>query len=121
MNSGVMTRSELRLMERRKELRQHIVITVLATILFIALLSIFFCLKSVASDGSEKEYYKHYMTVEIKSADMIEELADIYAIPEMTSKEHYIREVLFMNSIDSLETPVSVRYIVIPYYTTIHS
>ena len=119
MNTKVLTRSELTLIRRKKELRNHILIAELAILPLVSLLRVFFSLKSVASDG--KDYYKYYMTVEIESVESIRDLADTYAIPEMTTKDRFIKEVLFINGIESLETPISSRYIIIPYYSTIHS
>lgn len=106
---------------RQRELRRNILLTIIITALVITAMSLFFTLKSVASDGSDVEYYKYFKTIQVSQGETIEDLAEIYANPEMTSEKLYAEEVRFINNLDSSENPISGKYIIIPYYDTIHS
>lgn len=121
MEATTLTRSQLIKIKRQQELRRHIIIGILAGFIFIMATTLFFGIKGIASDGSDVEYYKYFKTVMMTEDDSIEGLAEIYANPEMTTVQTYIQEVMFINSIDSLESPISGKYIIIPYYDTLHS
>ena len=121
MSTVALSRSELRLIERKKELRRRLLLAFFIMILFVFMSIMFFSSKSLASDGSTQEYYKYFKTVKLEAGDSLESLAEEYANPEMTTEKLYIEEVVFINNLESADTPISDRYIIIPYYTTIHS
>lgn len=119
INAMLEVRKAERAARKIKEARRKLATYIISVIAVVFIASMFISSKSVAA--SDVEYHKYYLKFQITDGMTIEDIAEEYAIPEMTTKEHYAREVRFMNNLDSSENPNSGKYIIIPYYDTIHS
>lgn len=115
-----LSRSELIVLNRKRQIRNQFILIGVSLFVMIMLFSVMFSIKGVASTENQ-EYYKYFKTVEITDGLTIEDLAEEYANPAMISQKEYAMEVRFINNLDSSENPNSGKYIIIPYYDTIHS
>jgi len=105
------------IIKRRRELHRKLILLGCSTMVIIFGLIMFVCSsKSVASDGSIGEYNKYYMNISVTSEDSLLEIANTYAIPEVVDVDDYIREVMFINQLESEELPYGERNIIVPYY-----
>lgn len=114
------SRSEMIIINRKRELRRRICIFGLATALFVALSIFFFCSKSIASDGSEEDLYKYYKYIQVSENETIYDIAECYGNTDMLSVEKYVSEVAFMNNLESIDSSISGMYLVVPYFDTRH-
>lgn len=85
---------------RRRELIQHITITVLSVCLIIAMALIFGSLKSEASGKPEDRLYKSFTAVEVSYGDSLYSLAREYVCEDMNDIESFINEVIYINNIN---------------------
>ena len=105
------------IIKRRRELHRKLFFLGCSTMVIIFGLIMFVCSsKSVASDGSIKEYNKYYMNISVTENDSLLEIANTYAVPEVIDVDDYIREVMFINQLESEELPFGGRNIIVPYY-----
>lgn len=114
------TRSQLIIINRKKQIRQRILIAILAAFLLAVLSFLFFSSDSIASDGSEEDLYKYYKYVQISGEETIYDIADTYGNADIISNKNYISEVLFMNNLDSEDAIESGMYLVVPYFDSRH-
>lgn len=101
---------------RNREIRRRMALMIFTLIAFITFSIIFIGSKSVASDGTQSECYKHYMTLKINANDTLSSIADTYCCNECIRKCDYINEVKFMNGIEDEDLLYEGNYIVVPYY-----
>ena len=106
------------IIKRRRELRRKITtfclltaVTVVISILFV------FGSKSIASDGSVKDYHKYYKSIEVSGEDSLYEIADEYAIPELMTAEEFVTEVMFINNMEDEKLSYGKSYIIVPFYS----
>ncbi len=118
--TATLSRSELTVIRRKQQIRKQLILMGLGIVIIISILSLAFSVRGFAAEDNP-EYYKYFKTVEITDGLTIEDLAAEYANPYMTSQKAYAQEVRFINNLDSSENPNSGKYIIIPYYDTIHS
>lgn len=118
------TPSELRRINckrrRQRELTLHIIIAVLAVLLFISLFMFWGSSKSVASDGSTEVLYKYYTNIQVSSGDSLYDISKDYVVEGKLSTKDFIKEVVYMNNLESPDSIIAGSYIVVPYYDTYH-
>lgn len=116
-----MAYSELRIINnkirRNKEIKRHIILLALGTILLITLSIFVFSLKGIASDGSTEPLYKYYKSIQIQEGDTLYELSKDCSV----DTKAFISEVVFINSLENANDIKCGEYIVIPYYSARHS
>ncbi len=110
--------NNISIIKRRRELKRKITLFCLLTVVTVILAVLFvFGSKSVASDGSVKDYNKYYKSIEISGDDSLYELASRYSVPDLMSEEEFITEVMFINNMESDKLSYGKSFIIIPYYS----
>ncbi len=110
--------NNISIIKRRRELKRKITLFCLLTVVTVILAVLFvFGSKSVASDGSVKDYNKYYKSIEISGDDSLYELASRYSVPDLMTEEEFITEVMFINNMESDKLSYGKSFIIIPYYS----
>lgn len=100
---------------RRRELRRHIMISILTLCTVIILAFNIFSIKTNAKVASEVPEIKYYTSIMVKSGDTLWTIAAEYMGEHYKSKSDYIEEVMRINALRD-ETIYAGHHIVIPYY-----
>ena len=98
---------------RTAEVREQIVIIILAVALAIALSVLFFGKKVHAEEATHKA--KCYVSVQVKETGSVESLAKAYYSGEFKSVEQMAAEIRHINNLNT-DTLTSGLYIVVPVY-----
>ena len=110
--------TNISVIKRRRELHRKVFIMGLMTFVIALVMILTFCSsKSVASDGSVKDYHKYYKSIEISGDDSLYDLASVYAVPELMTEDDFVTEVMFINNMESEQLAYGKSYIIIPYYS----
>lgn len=102
---------------RQRELRRHIIISVLTLCLA---LTFAFCITSIntkAKDSSEAVEIKYYTSITVSAGDSLWSLASEHMGNHYASASDYIDEVMNMNALSD-ETIYAGQHLIIPYYST---
>ncbi len=89
-------------------------IILLLTFSSVLLLLILFV--SVKVDGGAAPKYKYFKSIEIQSGDTLWSIAEEYMSDDYESTADYIREVKFINNIESNRITTG-NYLTVPYYS----
>lgn len=100
---------------RRRELRRHIMISILTLCTVIILAFSIFSIQTNAKDASEVPEIKYYTSIMIESGDTLWTIAAEYMGEHYESESDYIEEVMRMNALRD-ETIYAGQHLVIPYY-----
>ena len=110
--------NNISIIKRRRELRRKITsFCILTTITVILSMLFVFGSKSVASDGSIKDYSKYYKSIEVSGDDSLYDIASEYSVPELMTEEEFVKEVMFINNMENDKLSYGKSYIIIPYYS----
>lgn len=72
---------------------------------------------SISADGSSTPKYKYYKSVEIEAGDTLWSIAEEYMSDDYNSAFDYIREIKYINNIQTDKITVG-KYLIIPYYSS---
>lgn len=78
---------------------------------------IFGSTESIASQTHDKEpVYKYYKSVCISDGDTLTSIADKYYTEDFKSKKKFVKEIRFINHLES-DSIMAGGYIIVPYYS----
>lgn len=83
----------------------------------IIIFAVFLISLSTKAEGSATPEYKYYKSIEVKSGDTLWSIAEKYMDDDYSSAKDYIKEVKYINSMDT-DHITSGKSIVIPYYSS---
>jgi len=125
LSSKNYSRNELRIINdrinRERQLRRRITVFVVSLFIFISLLILFSANKSMAADSSETVFYKYYTTIEVQPGDTLYTISLDYVVDGKQTSKQFIRDVVYMNSLESEGSLIAGTHIVIPYYDVYHN
>lgn len=101
---------------RRRQLRRHIGMSILAVIFAIGLSLSLFSLKAKAQDDQEDIYYKYYKSIVVEEGDTLWGYAVAYGNGQYDTCQDYINEVVYMNSLHNTDI-ITGQSIIVPYYS----
>ncbi len=106
---------------KRRRLKRRRVLAKKAAYLAICIILLGFLIPKLAVmpvDAHSKEpVYKYYTSIRIKSGDTLTSIARQYYTLDFSSLADYIREVRFINHLDS-DRIVAGKRLIVPYYST---
>jgi len=117
-----MTASEKRIrnnkIRRQRQLRKNIMMFII-TAVFIVIFSIGgFTTYSKAKDKESVVLYKYYTNIEVQYGESLWDIAENYFCEDKYKNyEHYISEVMQINSLYSEEVSAG-SYLIVPYYSS---
>lgn len=100
---------------RRKELRRHVMISVLTLCTVIILALGLFSIQTNAKDVPDVLEIKYYTSIMIETGDTLWTIATKYMGGHYESEADYVEEVMRMNALKD-DTIYAGQHLVIPYY-----
>ncbi|MCQ2523684.1 MAG: hypothetical protein MJ123_05030 [Lachnospiraceae bacterium] len=123
MNTQNLSHSELRILNnkrrRNRQLKRRISLFFTCMMLAMSFI-IFHAASSSAKNINEKTLYKYYKSVQIQAGDTLDELAEEYMTDGKYTKNKYIKELMYINSLDKDSYLRAGSYIIVPYYDVYH-
>lgn len=106
--------------KRCRQLKRHLMITVITSLLTIGISGAFFSIGSRAqAAGDHNISYKYYKSVTVASGETLWNYADQYADSEFyDSHDDYIKEVMNINHMKK-DTIIYGQHIILPYYSDV--
>ncbi len=103
-------------LRRNRELKRRITVFVLSLVLFSVMAIIFFGSKSQASDIDNPTLCKYYKSVMVSEGETLTDLAGTYGGAHYKSTSDFIREVCYINNLES-DSITAGLYLIVPYYS----
>lgn len=100
---------------RQQQIRKHIMLLILSTIL-VCILSLLLSHSFSKASAPNSETYKYYKSVQISYGDSLWSIANKYIDNHYESVSQYIDEVKVMNCITE-DAVKAGNYIIVPYYS----
>ena len=72
--------------------------------------------RSYATQTNNTKFVKNYKSIMVEKGDTLESIANLYMSIEFKTRDNYIKEVKFINHLDS-DNIHAGNYIIVPYYT----
>lgn len=111
------SRSKAKHEMRKKQVRTHITLLILSTIILSSIIVFFATISIQASDMTPQVSYKYFKSIYITQGDTLWSIAEENMDEHYTSTSEYINEVKRMNSLTS-DHIVCGSYLIVPYFST---
>lgn len=90
---------------------------IILILIFCTVFLVLFLFLSIKADGSSTPKYKYYKSIEVKSGDTLWSIAEEYMSDNYSSRQAYIKEVKYINNMETDQITCG-KYLIIPYYSS---